>query len=92
MHFFLFHWFSQVVTNFTFNLEPSVRLLILKCLPFNATKKLLVKIVEHKLESAFFDGIKTDVQLGASFCSVSQFVMYFPDLPVFTSFVFSNNR
>ena len=38
-------------------------LLLLKCLPSIATKKLLVKIVEHKLEEATSDGIR-DFQLG----------------------------
>ena len=60
---FLFHWFSQFVTKFTFTSETSVLLLILKHLPSNTVKKLLVKNVEHKLEKAFFDGIRGDVQL-----------------------------
>ena len=54
---FLFHWFNQVVTNFTFTTETYVMLLLLKCLPSNATKKSLVKIGEHKLEEAFSDVI-----------------------------------
>ena len=61
--FFLFHCFNQVATNFTFISETSLILLLLKCLPSNATKKSLVKIVEHKLEEAFSDSI-WDVQLG----------------------------
>ena len=60
---FLFHCFSQVATNFAFTSETSLILLLLKCLPSNATKKSLVKIVEHKLEEAFSDGIR-DFQLG----------------------------
>ena len=60
---FLFHWFSQVVTNFTFTSETSVILLLLKILPSNTSKKELVKHVEHKLEKAFFDGIRGYVQL-----------------------------
>ena len=60
---FVFHCFSPVATNFTFNSEISPILLLLKCLPSNATKKSLVKIVEHKLEEAFSDSIR-DVQLG----------------------------
>ena len=35
---YFFHWFSQVVTNFTFTSETYVILLLLKCLPSNATK------------------------------------------------------
>ena len=61
--FFLFHNFSQVATNFSFTSENSPILLLLKCLPPNATEKLLVKIVEQKLEETFSDGIR-DVQLG----------------------------
>ena len=60
---FLFHSFRQVATIFTFISETSLILLILKCLPSNAAKKSLVKIVEHKLEEAFSDSIR-DVQLG----------------------------
>ena len=60
---FLFHWCSQVVTHFTFTSETYVILLLLKCLPSNATKKSLVKIVEHKLEETFSDVI-WDVHLG----------------------------
>ena len=44
---FLFHCSSQVATNFTFTSDTSLTLL--KCFPSNGTKKLLVKIVEHKL-------------------------------------------
>ena len=36
---------------------------LLKCLPPNATKQSVVKILEHKLEKAFSDG-KRVVQLG----------------------------
>ena len=60
---FLFHWFSQVVTNFTFTSETPVILLLLKFLPSNPAKKRLVKNGEHKLEKPFFDGIRGDVQL-----------------------------
>ena len=88
---FFSHSFSQVATNFTFTPETSVILLLLKCVPSNTMKKLPVKIVEHKLE-AFFDGIRRDVQLG-HFISLSfQFLNNFPDLPLFTSLVFSNER
>ena len=61
--FFLFHCFSQFATNFTFTSEKSPILLLLKCLPPNVAKKSVVKIVEHKLEEAFSDGVR-DVQLG----------------------------
>ena len=60
---FLFHCFSEVATNFTVISETSLKLLLLKCRPSNATKGSLVKIVEHKLEEAFSDSIR-DVQLG----------------------------
>ena len=60
---FLFHWCSQVVTNFTFSSETYVILLVLKCFPSNATKKSLVKIVEQNLEETFSDVI-WDVHLG----------------------------
>ena len=60
---FLFHCFSQVATHFTFSTENSLIPLLFKSLPPNATKKSVVKIVEHKLEEGFSDGIR-DVQLG----------------------------
>ena len=47
---FHFHWFSQVVTNFTFTSDTYAILLILKFLPSNAAKNILAKNVEHKLE------------------------------------------
>ena len=59
----LFHCFSQVAKNFTFLSKTSLVLLLLQCLPSNATKKSLVKIVEQKLEEAFSDSIR-DVQRG----------------------------
>ena len=49
---------------FKFTSETSLLLLSLKCLPSNATKKLLVKIVEHQLLEAFSDNLQRDVQLG----------------------------
>ena len=60
---FLFHWFSQLFTKFTFASETYVIRLLLKFLPSNAAKKWLVENVERKLEKAFFDGIRGDVQL-----------------------------
>ena len=63
---FLFHWCSQVVTNFTFSSESYVILLLLKCFASNATKKSLVKNVEHKLEETFSD-VVWDVHLGRFF-------------------------
>ena len=60
---FLFHCTSQFATNFTFTSENSLILLLLKCLPPNATKKSVVEIVEHKLDETISDGIQ-DVQLG----------------------------
>ena len=60
---FLFHWFSQFVTNFTFTSEAPVILILLKLLPSKPLKKRLVKNVEHKLEEAFSDVI-WDVHLG----------------------------
>ena len=56
--------FCQVATNFTFNSETSPMLLLLKCLPSSATKKLLVKNAEHRLEEAFSDSLRGDVGLG----------------------------
>ena len=50
----LFHCFSQIATNTLIISETSGILLLLKGLPSNATKKLLVKTVEHKLEETFF--------------------------------------
>ena len=61
---FLFLCFSQVVTNFTFTSETSLIVLLLKCLPSNATKKLLVKFVEHRLVVAFSGSIRGVVQMG----------------------------
>ena len=61
---FLFQCFTQVATNFTFASETSPILLLLKFLPSNTTKKSLVKSVEHKLEEAFSDSIRGDIQLG----------------------------
>ena len=59
--------FRQVVTNFTFTSETSLLITLLKCLPSKATKKLLVKIVEHKLAEVFSDSLRGDVQLGRFF-------------------------
>ena len=47
---FLFHWFSQVVTIFTSCSETYALLLLLKFLPSNGAKLLIVKNAEHKLE------------------------------------------
>ena len=47
---FLLHWFSQVVTKFTFTSETYVILLLFEFLPSNAAETLLVKHVEHKVE------------------------------------------
>ena len=60
---FLFHCFSHVATNFTFTLATSLILLLRNCLPPQATKKSLVKILEHKAEETFSDGVR-DIQLG----------------------------
>ena len=60
---FLFHCFSQTATNFTFTSEISLILLLIKCVQPDATKKLVVKIVEHKREEAFSD-CKGVVELG----------------------------
>ena len=82
---FLFHWFSQVVTNFTFTSETYVILLLLKFFSSNAVEKLLVKNVEHKLERAFSDGKIGDVQL-------KHFILYIvpfsQKLPKLTSLYF----
>ena len=63
---FVFLWFSQVVTIFTFTSETSLILIILKCFPWNAKKKLLLKNVQHRLKEAFSDSIRGDVQLWRS--------------------------
>ena len=60
---FPFHWFSQVVTNFTLISETSV-ILLLKFIFSDAEKNLLVKNVEHKLIEAFSESLGGDVQLG----------------------------
>ena len=44
--------------------ETSLILQLPKCFRSNATKKLLVEILKHKLEEAFSDSIRGDVQLG----------------------------
>ena len=53
-HQVFFRFFSQVATDFTFILETSVPLLLLNCLHSNAKFKVIVEIMEHKLEEAFF--------------------------------------
>ena len=60
---FLFHCCSQLATNSTFTSGTSLILILLKHIPSNATKKSLVKIVEHNLEEAFSASTR-DVQLG----------------------------
>ena len=57
---FHFYCFCQVALNFTFTSETSLILLLLKSLPSNAIEKSVVKMVEHKLKEAFFDGIRDD--------------------------------
>ena len=64
---FLFHCFSQVATNFTFTSETSFTLLLLNCILSNATKKILVNNMEHKLEETFSDSLRGDFQLGCFF-------------------------
>ena len=61
---FLFLCFNQLVTSFTFASKTSSILLLLKSLPSNATKKRLVKIVEHKLLEVLPHSIRGDVRLG----------------------------
>ena len=48
---FLLHHYSKLATNFTFDLEISVILQSLKCLPWITTRKLRVKIVIPKVQS-----------------------------------------
>ena len=67
LRFFLLPCFSQVATNFTLTSETSVILLVLRLLPSNATKKLIVKNEEDKLPEVFFDGIRRGVQPGLFF-------------------------
>ena len=88
---FLFHWCSQVVTNFTFTSETYVILLLLKCLPSNATKKSFVKLWNTNWKKHFLTLYEMFIW-DASFYSVFQFLNNFPDLPRFTSLVFSIGR
>ena len=85
---FLFHWCSQVVTKFKFTSETYVILLLLKCLPSNATKISLVIIVEHKLEEKFSDVI-LDVHLGRFFLLSDPISQQLPRLtsPYFSLYV-----
>ena len=82
---FPFPCFSQIATKITFTSETSVILLLIKCLPSNAKEKLVVKLVEHKLEETFFDGIRGDFQLG-HFILLS--VPIFEQVPRLTYFYF----
>ena len=84
----LLHWFSPVVTNFTFTSETYVILLLFKFLPSYAAKKLLVMNVEHKVESAFFDSIRGDVQLGRFVLLSVPTSQQFPRLTSFYFFTF----
>ena len=86
---FLFLCFSQVATTFTFTSETSLILLKIKCLASNATKNILVRIVEHKLEQAVSESIRGDVQLERFILLIVQISQQLPRL---TSLVFSNDR
>ena len=86
---FLFHCFSQVATNFAFTSENSLILLLLKCLPPNATKISVVKNMEHKLEEAFSDGIR-DVPLGRFILLSSANSQHLPRLTSHYFFSFRN--
>ena len=88
---FLSHCFSQVATNFTFTSETSLILLWLKCLPTNATKKSLAKIVEHKSKKAISDGIR-NVQLGRFILLIVPISQQFPRLTSLYFFSFLNCR
>ena len=88
---FLFHWFSQVVKKFTCLSETSVILILLKIFLSNAAKKLLVINEKHRLEYAIFDGIR-DVQLRHFLLPSFAVSQQLPDIPLFTSLVFSNHR
>ena len=63
-------------------------LLFLKCLRSNATKKSLVKIVEHKLEELFSDGIR-DIQLWRFILISVPISQQLPSLTSLYSLVFS---
>ena len=84
---FLFHCTSQL--HFTFTSENSLILLLLKCLPPNATKKSVVKIVEHKLDETLSDGIQ-DVQLGRFILLSVPNSLQLPRLTFFDFFSFLN--
>ena len=62
-------------------------LLLLKSLPSNAAKNLLVKNGEHNLEQAVFDGLRGDVQLRLS---ILLSVPIFQQVLRLTSFCFSS--
>ena len=86
---FCFYCFSRVATIFTFTSETSLVLLLVKCLPANATKKSLVKTVELKLEKAFSDGIR-DVQLGRFILLSDPISQQLPTLTSLSFFSFLN--
>ena len=88
----LFHCSTQVSTNFTFISETSPLLLLLKCLPWNAKKELLVKIVEHEIQEAFFDCTRGYVQLERFILLRVTIFQQFPRLTSLYFFlVFSND-
>ena len=74
-----------------FSVSTSLILLLLKCLPTNAKKKHLWKMwntIRKKHSLTVYEIFDWD----ASFHSVPQFLHNFPDLPRFTSLVFSIDR
>ena len=86
---FFFHWFSQVVTNFTLISETSA-VLQLKHLPSDAEKNLLVKNVERKLVEAFSDSLRGDVQLERFILLLVPISQQLPRLASFYFFSFLN--
>ena len=85
---FIVHCCCQVAENFTFTSKTSDTLPLLRCFPLNATKKLLVRIVEYKLEEALFDGTRENVQVGHFFLLSVPFSQQLPRLTSFDFFSF----
>ena len=89
---FLFLCCSQNANNLRFTSENSLILLLLNCLPSNATKKFTRKMVEHKLEEAFSDSIRGDVQGRRFVLLIFLISQQLPKLTSLTSLGFPNDR
>ena len=90
---FLLHWFCQVVTKYTFTSETYVILLLFKFLPSNAAKKVTFeKCGTQSIIGLFWQHKRRCSTWGPTFYSVSHFLNSFPDFPLFTSLLISNDR